>query len=82
MIPDTTRTCVTDTAVDSQYGSTWHLRFITRGNREIGALPGQREWSQPEHDMTEGIMMLAEDKRPEATLLSGLGSMHCNIRLV
>jgi len=27
----------------------------------IGVLPGQREWSRPKHDMTEGIMTLAED---------------------
>ena len=36
------------------------------------ALPGQREWSRPKHGMTEGIKTLAEDKRPEATLLIGL----------
>jgi hypothetical protein len=33
---------------------------------------GQREWSQPEHDMTEGIATLAEDKRLEAALPCGL----------
>jgi len=35
-------------------------------------LPGQREQSRPKHDVTEGIMTLAVDKRPEATLLIGL----------
>jgi hypothetical protein len=35
-------------------------------------LPGQREWSRPEHGVTEGIMTLAENTRPEATLLIGL----------
>jgi hypothetical protein len=40
--------------------------------RVTGALPSQREWSRPEHDVTEGIMTLADDMRPEATLLIGL----------
>ena len=35
-------------------------------------LSGQRELSRPNHDVTEGILTLAEDKRPEATLLIGL----------
>jgi hypothetical protein len=39
--------------------------------RVIGALPGQREWSRPRHDVTEGFMMSAEHMRPEATLLIG-----------
>jgi len=41
--------------------------------RTVRVLPGQREWSRPKHNMTEGIMTLAEDKRPETTLLIGLG---------
>jgi hypothetical protein len=40
--------------------------------RAHGALPGQREWSRPNHDVTEGIMSSADDMRPEATLLIGL----------
>jgi hypothetical protein len=40
--------------------------------RARGALPGQREWSRPKHDVTEGIMTSADDMRPEATLLFGL----------
>jgi len=35
-------------------------------------LSGQREKSRPKHDVTEGILTLAKDKRPEATLLIGL----------
>jgi len=42
--------------------------------RTTRVLPGQREWSQPKYDVTEGIMTLAEDKRSEATLLMGLSS--------
>jgi len=40
--------------------------------RVIMVLSGWREFSRPKHDVTEGIMTLAEDKRPEATLLIGL----------
>jgi hypothetical protein len=40
--------------------------------RTTMVLPGQREWSRPEHGVTEGIMTLAENTRPEATLLIGL----------
>jgi len=32
-------------------------------------LAGHSDWSPPEHDVAEGIMTLAEDKIPEATLL-------------
>jgi len=39
---------------------------------ETRELPGQQEWSRPKHDVNEGIMMLADDKRPVATLLIGL----------
>jgi len=38
----------------------------------IRVLPGQIEWSQPKHDVAEGIMTLPEDMRLEATLLIGL----------
>jgi len=38
----------------------------------IGALPGQGEQSRPEHDVTEGIMTLAEHMKLEATLLIGV----------
>jgi len=38
----------------------------------IRVLPGQIEWSRPKHDVTEGIMTLPEDMKPEATLLIGL----------
>jgi len=44
----------------------------------LGQLPlllhhtGQREWSRPKLDLMEGIMTLAYDIRPEATLLIGL----------
>jgi hypothetical protein len=41
--------------------------------RVAGALPGPRDWSQPKHYVTEGIMTSDEDMRPEATLLIGLG---------
>jgi hypothetical protein len=37
------------------------------------AHPSQREWSRPEHDVTEGIMTSADDMRPGATLPIGLG---------
>jgi hypothetical protein len=40
--------------------------------RARGALPGQREWSRPKHDVTEEIMTSANDMRPEATRLIGL----------
>jgi hypothetical protein len=40
--------------------------------RPTRALPSEREWSRTEHGMTEGFMTLAEDMRPEATLLIGL----------
>jgi hypothetical protein len=36
------------------------------------ALPGKREKSWPKHDVTERFMTLADDKRPEATLLISL----------
>jgi len=42
--------------------------------RTTRVLPGQREWSRLKHDVTEGIMTLADDKRLEATLLIGLSS--------
>jgi len=35
-------------------------------------LSGQRESSRPKHGVTEGIITLAEDMRPEATLCHGL----------
>jgi hypothetical protein len=38
----------------------------------ISALPGQREKSWPKHDLTEGIMTLADDMRSDATLLIGV----------
>jgi len=40
--------------------------------RTIRALPSQREWSRRKHDVTGENMMLADDKRPEATLHIGL----------
>jgi len=46
--------------------------FLPQAIRTTRVLPSHREQSQPNHDMTEGIMTLAEDKRPEATLLIGL----------
>jgi hypothetical protein len=36
-------------------------------------LPGQREEARPKHDVTERFMTLADDERPEATLLINLG---------
>jgi len=42
------------------------------GITDIGVLPGRREKSCPKNDFTEGIMTLADDKRPEATRLVGL----------
>jgi hypothetical protein len=35
-------------------------------------LPGQREEARPKHDVTERYMTLADDERPEATLLINL----------
>jgi len=40
--------------------------------KDTGALPGHREMTRPKHDVTEGIIKLADDKRPEDTLLIGL----------
>ena len=40
--------------------------------RNTRVLPGQREWSRPKHDVTEGAMTLAEDTRPETALLIGM----------
>jgi len=37
--------------------------------RVFMVLSGQREQSRPKHDVTEEIMTLAKDMRPEATLL-------------
>ena len=48
------------------------VNLLPQATTVIGALPGQREWSQPKHDVTEGIMTSAADRRPEATLLIGL----------
>ena len=48
------------------------VNLLLQAIRVIGALPGQREWSRPKHDVTEGIMTSADDMRPEATLLIGL----------
>jgi hypothetical protein len=42
---------------------------VPQAIRVIKALPGPREWSRPEHDVNAGVMTLADDKRPEATLL-------------
>jgi len=46
--------------------------LLPQAIRVIRLLPSQREWSRPKHDVTEGIMTLAEHKTPEATLLIGL----------
>jgi hypothetical protein len=46
--------------------------LLPQAIRVIGALPSQKEWSQPKHDVTEGFVTSAEDMRPEATLLIGL----------
>jgi hypothetical protein len=48
------------------------VTLLPQGIRARGVLPGQREWSRPKHDVTEGIMTSADDMRPEATLLIGL----------
>jgi hypothetical protein len=47
------------------------------------ALPGQREFSRPEGRVIEGIMTLAEDKRPKATLLIGWSwyALQCQTRM-
>jgi hypothetical protein len=63
---------LTDTTVDSQYAIKRDRHLMASGDKGVGALPGQREWSRPKHDVTEGIMMPADDMRPEATLLIGL----------
>jgi len=46
--------------------------LLQQAIRVIGALPNQREWSRSKHGVTEGFMTLADDMRPEATLLIGL----------
>jgi len=46
--------------------------LLPQAIRVIMLLSSQREQSRPKHDVTEGIMMLAKDKRSEATLLIGL----------
>jgi hypothetical protein len=46
--------------------------LLPQAIRDSDALPGQREWSRPKHDVTEGIMTSVDDMRPEATLLIGL----------
>ena len=51
-----------------------------RGNLEAHMLSGENTlrlspvygWSRPKHAVSEGLMALAEDKRPEVTLLIGL----------
>ena len=48
------------------------LGLLSQKIRKTRVLPGQRELSRPKHDVIEGIMTLADDKRPEATLLIGL----------
>jgi len=48
------------------------LDLLPQAIQVIGALPSPREQSLPQYDVTEGIMMLADDKRPEATLLISL----------
>jgi len=50
------------------------FNLLPQAIRAIGAHPGQREWSRPKHDVTEGIMMSAEYMMPEATLLIGLSN--------
>jgi len=56
--------------VNMQVSGTHDLSLQTI--RVIMVLPGQRDSSRPKHDVTEGIMTLAKDMRPEATLLIGL----------
>jgi len=56
--------------VNMQVSGTHDL--LPQAIRVIMILSGQREQSRPKHDVTEGIMTLAEDKRPEATLLIDL----------
>ena len=46
--------------------------LLLQAIRVIMVLSGQREQSRPKHDVTEGIMTLAQDMRPEATLLINL----------
>jgi hypothetical protein len=40
--------------------------------RTTWELFGQIGWSCPQHGVTEAIMMLADEMRPEATLLIGV----------
>jgi len=46
---------------------------LRKAIRFIRVLPSQREWSRPMHDVTEGIMKLADDESSDATLLIGVG---------
>jgi len=53
--------------------------------RAIGTpevLPSQGERSRPRHDLSEGIITLADDMRPAATLLIGLSwyALQCQSR--
>jgi hypothetical protein len=48
------------------------VNLASQAIRVIDAFPSQRERSRPKDDVTEGIMMSADDMRPEATLLIGL----------
>jgi len=46
--------------------------ILSLATTNIRVHPGKREWFRPEHDVTVGIMMLANDMRSEATRLIGL----------
>jgi len=61
-----------DTAVDSKYASMCVLSLIASCNNSISALAGQRKWSQTQDNVTDGIMTLADDKRPDETPLMEL----------
>ena len=46
--------------------------LLSQAIQTIKVLHRQREQSRLKHDVTEGNMTLAEDMRPEATLLVGV----------
>jgi len=63
---------LTDRAVNTRYACQWDSRLIVPGDiTHLGTAQSNMQ-SRPQHDMTEGIMTLAEDKRPKATLHIGL----------
>jgi hypothetical protein len=64
---------LSNTTVDSQYAIKRDHHLIASGDKSSWCTPRPKRLSRPEHDMTKGFMTSADDMRPEATLLIGLG---------